>query len=158
MIYYPMRLAKSHILLHASIDLLINHEQRHREVTAVEEESQGAVFQTWSPCSATLGLHVCVPSPLLVLFVLVAHSHDSEGAAGDLLIEKKHEGGGEHRLQQLSFEAFKQTQQTRLLDSVDQQTFDGPQTGQQLRPFFGLTELTKPQDGLNGLKWICDCC
>lgn len=45
---------------------------------------------------------------------MVAQSHDSEGAAGNLLIEKEHEGSSQHRLQQLGLQAFKQTQHAVL--------------------------------------------
>lgn len=51
---------------------------------------------------------------LTFLVVVGAQSHDSEGAAGNLLIEKKHEGSGQHCLQQLGFQTFKQTQHTIL--------------------------------------------
>lgn len=36
------------------------------------------------------------------------HSHDLKGAAGDLLIEKEHEGSSQHCLQQLGLQAFEQ--------------------------------------------------
>lgn len=48
------------------------------------------------------------------VFVVSAQSHDSEGAAGNLLIEKEHEGCSQHRLQQLGLQAFKQTQHAKF--------------------------------------------
>lgn len=67
---------------------------------------------------------------LMFLVVVVAQAHDSKGAAGDLLIEKEHEGSGQHCLQQLGLQAFKQTQHAILPYSVDQQAPDSPDTGQ----------------------------
>lgn len=49
-----------------------------------------------------------------LLVVLAAQSHDFEGSAGDLLIEKEHEGSGQHCLQQFGLQAFKQTQHAVL--------------------------------------------
>lgn len=46
--------------------------------------------------------------------MVAAQSHDSEGAAGNLLIEKEHESSSQHRLQQLGLQAFKQTQHAVL--------------------------------------------
>lgn len=51
---------------------------------------------------------------LASLIVVAAQSHDSESAAGDLLIEKEHEGSSQHRLQQLGLQAFEQTQHAIL--------------------------------------------
>ena len=44
----------------------------------------------------------------------VAQSHGSEGTASDLLVEKEHEGSGQHCLQQLGLQAFKQAQHAIL--------------------------------------------
>lgn len=41
---------------------------------------------------------------------VVVHSHDPKGAAGDLLVEKEHEGSSQHCLQQLGLQAFEQAQ------------------------------------------------
>lgn len=41
-------------------------------------------------------------------------SHHSEGTADNLLIQKKHEGGSQHCLEQLGLQAFKQTQHAVL--------------------------------------------
>lgn len=46
---------------------------------------------------------------LTFLVVVGAQPHNSEGAAGNFLIENEHEGSGEHRLQQFGLQAFKQT-------------------------------------------------
>lgn len=50
----------------------------------------------------------------MFLVKVVAQSHDLKGAAGDLLIEKEHEGSGQDCLQQLGLQAFKQTQNAIL--------------------------------------------
>jgi len=47
---------------------------------------------------------------LASLVVLAAQSHDSEGAAGNVLVEEEHERSSQHRLQQLGLQAFEQTQ------------------------------------------------
>ncbi len=57
---------------------------------------------------------MAVKCQLAFLEVAVAYSHDPEGAAGDLLIEKKHEGSSQHGLQELGLQAFKQTQHAIL--------------------------------------------
>lgn len=47
---------------------------------------------------------------LLALPVAVSgQTHDSEGAAANLLVEKEHERCSQHRLQQFSLQAFEQT-------------------------------------------------
>lgn len=50
----------------------------------------------------------------MFLVKVVPQSHGLKGAAGDLLIEKEHEGSGQHRLQQLGLQAFEQTQNAIL--------------------------------------------
>lgn len=53
---------------------------------------------------------------------VAAQSHDSEGTAGYLLVQEEHEGGRQHRLQQLGLQTLKQTQHTRLPAAENQDT------------------------------------
>lgn len=39
-------------------------------------------------------------------------THDFESSRSDLLVDDKHEGGSQHRLQQLGLQAFVQTKNT----------------------------------------------
>lgn len=97
------------------------------------------LFSLCSTCVSTLS---CGRASVLMCAL---QAHYGEGSSCQFLVHKEHEGGCEHCLQQLSFQAFVESHYSKALDSLVKKRENIPKTSQ--GPVFWVQSMTsKPQN------------